>query len=68
MIAFSWIMHTDGREETIPIEMHKCTDEDYKQFYEVDRKSENEVQRIKDADGWMCLNWNEERLKLFNGY
>ena len=48
--------------------MHKCTEDDWKHFYEIERKSENDFERIKEANGWLCIDWADDRLKIFNGY
>ena len=55
--AYNKVKHVDGRVDHYPIELHKCTDDDWDQFHEIDRKSKPAFDRIKDADGWMCLDW-----------
>ena len=67
-IAYTYVKHSDGRKEYYPITMHKCTEDDWKKFHEIERKSEEDFERIREADGWMCIDWSNDRLKLFDGY
>ena len=68
MFAFNHVWHDDGRQVYHSIPLHKCTEDDFSQFNEVERRSKNDYERIKEVDGWTCLNWSSDRLKLFNGY
>ena len=45
---------------------HKCTDEDFKDFYPVKKQSTNSLQAIrKDPErGMFCLDWNDDPIAL----
>ena len=43
--------------------MYKCTAEDLDRFYEPSTKSAGLVKMFKDKEAFMCLNWNDLKLR-----
>ena len=70
-----WIFRLAGKRKGVDFERilphYKCTDEDYKQFYPVQKRSKIELETIK-ADpkrGFNCINWDEdEPIELIGDY
>lgn len=61
-----WIIRFFGKEDTVPyervVDYHKCTAEDYAQFYPVSTKSEKQLASIRDREdrGFYCLDWDDD--------
>ena len=47
--------------------MHKCTDEDYEAFFDIERGSQHLLQQIKENHerGMRCIDWKKEDLRFF---
>ena len=67
-----WIITMAGYRDSEPFEhilpVHKCTDEDYAEFYPINPGFESLMRDIReDPDrGFICLDWNDEDpFKIF---
>ena len=51
-----------GEEKERLLSHHKCTDEDYAQFYEIETSKEATLNRVKESDlhSFFCLDWDDE--------
>ena len=66
-----WIFRKYGKinnesfEEILPY--HDCTEDDYKEFYPVDKKVAMEVEDIKKSSdrGFLCLDWENLNLEIY---
>ena len=66
-----WFVRLFGRKDNVEYEKiiphHKCTEEDYKDFYPVAPKSEKALEIIKTDEkrGLYCLDWSDEDMFVF---
>ena len=51
-----------GEEKERLLSHHKCTDEDYAQFYEIETSKESTLNRVKESDShsFLCLDWDDD--------
>ena len=52
-------------EKTIP--HHKCTEEEYAQFSPMVTNSKSRFQKLKDAGGFYCIDWDDQDPYLIYG-
>ena len=48
------------------VKYHRCTDEDYKEFYPIQKQSAATLQSLKTDPlrGMFCIDWNDEELPI----
>ena len=61
MMARLWTQKDGAKSERV-INYHKCTSEDWKEFYPVDNKNKAFVDQIKNDEkrGFFCLDWTDD--------
>ena len=66
-----WFVRLYGIKDSVEYEKiiphHKCTEEDYKDFYPVAPKTVPALEKIKSGDfrGLYCIDWTDEDLFVF---
>ena len=61
-----WIFQIHGRKDgeyfQKPLNYHKCTDEDFDQFYPIMKTAEKQFQKMREDPirGFLCLDWGRE--------
>ena len=56
------------RIEEIYIQMHQCTEEDFKKFYPSNNRTMKRIQKFKISGNMYCLDWQENNLPLFGSW
>ena len=58
---FKWLVahyvQVDGVFTIMYHETHPCTEDDYEKFYEIDRRSQQKFQTLRDSNYFQCLDW-----------
>ena len=59
--------YRNGSTFSKQIEMHECTEEDYKDFFEIESGSRHLLEQLKanPQRGMRCINWKKEGLSFF---
>ena len=53
----------DGEYFKKPLSYHRCTDEDYNQFYPIMQTAEKQFKKLREDPyrGFLCLDWGPEQ-------